>query len=479
MQTHHFKKHLLNAIINNMQIKIFNTLSRKKEIFKPLHKSRVGLYTCGPTVYNYAHIGNLRTYLFEDILRKTLQYTGYRVEHVMNITDIDDKTIAASLAKHMTLKKLTRTYEALFKNNLKQLNILFPTTFARATDYIAPMIADVRKLIKTGFAYTSDGSVYFDVSKFKYYGKLARINKKELRSGVRVETDEYTKDEAQDFVLWKARKDNEPFWQSPLGPGRPGWHIECSAMSVRLLGQPFDIHAAGVDLIFPHHENEIAQAEAANEKALARYWIHGEHLMIDGQKMSKSLGNIFTLRDIEEHKAKPLALRYFFLGAHYRTQLNFTWSALTAAETALESLYDFVRTLKSARRNPRAGTKTLTILQKDFDDAIADDLNTPRALAALWGFVRAYNTNPDMFDPQATLMIFYKCDTILGLGLKKVTVPRIPADIRQLAYRREKARKAKDFAASDALRAQIQSLGWHIEDTALGPKITARDMHTF
>ena len=469
-----FKKHCFGAIIKYMQIEIFNTLSRKKEIFKPLRKSRVGLYTCGPTVYNYAHIGNLRTYLFEDILRRTLQYAGYRVKHVMNITDIDDKTIAASLARHMTLKDFTRKYEALFKHDLKQLNIIFPTTFARATDHIAPMIADIRKLVKAGFAYEKDGSVYFDVSKFKHYGKLARINKKELRAGTRVDRDEYAKDEARDFVLWKARKDSEPFWESSFGAGRPGWHIECSTMSVRLLGQPFDIHAAGVDLIFPHHENEIAQAEATGDKALARYWIHGEHLMIEGQKMSKSLGNIFTLRDIEEHHAKPLVLRYFFLGAHYRSQLNFTWDALSAAGAALESLYEFVRTLKTAKPNQRAGVKTLAKFKKEFDDAITDDLNAPRALAALWSFVHTYNKNPEMFDPKATLAAFYECDEILGLGLRTVTVPRIPANIRQLAYRREKTRTAKDFGASDALRTQIRSLGWQVEDTSDGPKISKK-----
>ena len=300
-----------------MAIKLFNTLSRKKEIFKSIRKNRVGLYTCGPTVYNYAHIGNLRTYIFEDILRRTLRYAGYDVKHVMNITDVDDKTIAGAQKEKIILKSFTRKYEKIFKDDLKKLNILSPSLFARATENIDIMIDDIKKLQKNGFAYEREGSVYFDVSKFKTYGKLARLDKSGLKIGARVEQDEYTKDEAQDFVLWKARKDSEPAWKSPFGLGRPGWHIECSAMATYYLGQPLDIHSAGVDLIFPHHENEIAQAEAANKKSFVRYWLHGEHLLVTNQKMSKSLGNIFTLRDIDEEKIDAVAFRLLGLGGSY------------------------------------------------------------------------------------------------------------------------------------------------------------------
>ncbi|MEK9175107.1 MAG: cysteine--tRNA ligase, partial [Patescibacteria group bacterium] len=278
-----------------MTIKLFNTLTRKKEIFKPIHKGHVGFYACGPTVYNYAHIGNLRTYIFEDVLKRTLQSAGYTVNHIMNITDVDDKTIMASVKEKVSLKTFTKKYESFFKDDLKKLNIIFPTKFVRATEHIDQMIIDIGKLKKKKFAYEKDGSIYFDVSKFKSYGNLSRLNKKGLRDGASIDQDEYAKEDAKDFVLWKARKDNEPFWQSPFGQGRPGWHIECSTMATHYLGQPIDIHAAGVDLIFPHHENEIAQAEAINKKQFVKYWMHGEHLLVDSKKMSKLLGNIFTL----------------------------------------------------------------------------------------------------------------------------------------------------------------------------------------
>lgn len=454
-----------------MIIKLFNTLTRKKEVFVPMHKSHVGFYACGPTVYNYAHIGNLRTYIFEDILKRTLKYAGYEVQHVMNITDIDDKTIAASTAEHMTLKNFTRKYESFFKNDLKQLNISTPTVFARATDYIEQMIADIRTILKNGFAYEKDGSVYFDVSKFKSYGKLARLDKKGLRDGARVDNDEYTKDEARDFVLWKARKDNEPFWSSSFGKGRPGWHIECSTMSTQLLGQPFDIHAAGVDLIFPHHENEIAQAEATNNKPLAKYWVHGEHLMIDGQKMSKSLGNIFTLRDLELKHIHPVIFRYLVLGAHYRSQLNFTWESLRAAETSLNSLYEFIRELKLAKSNKLASNKEILLLKKEFEASIADDLNTSKALASIWDIVHKYHKEPHKYNTQAILSTLYEFDTILGLNFKKITLVRIPVEIRILLKKREKSRLNKNFEGADAYRVQIRSLGWEIEDTKDGPRL--------
>jgi len=329
-------------------IRVYNFLTRKKEVFRPLRKDWVGLYTCGPTVYNYAHIGNLRTYIFEDVLRRALEYAEYKVKHVMNITDMDDKTIRDAVAAKKSLKEFTAFYTKEFFKDLKSLNILPALEYPLATKHIPLMIKLIEKLLKKGLAYKIGGSVYFDVSKFKYYGKLSRLKKRDLKIGARVDTDEYAKKSGEDFVLWKAKKENEPFWDSPFGKGRPGWHIECSAMSMKYLGASFDIHAGGVDLLFPHHENEIAQSEAATGKKFVKYFVEGEHLTVDGRKMSKSLGNIFTLRDLAKKGFNPLAFRYLVLGAHYRSRLNFTSESLKAAQNSLERLREFVRILNSS-----------------------------------------------------------------------------------------------------------------------------------
>lgn len=459
-----------------MALKLFNTLSRKKEIFKPLHKGRVGLYTCGPTVYNYAHIGNLRTYIFEDVLRRAFEHEGYRVNHVMNSTDVDDKTIAGAKKAGTTLRTFTRRYETYFKNDLKKLNILSTTRLARATEHIKEMIREIKILKALGVAYLREGSVYFDVSKFRTYGKLSRLDRKGLKKGARVESDEYGKSEAQDFVLWKAKKDSEPSWPSPFGPGRPGWHIECSAMARKYLGQPFDIHAGGVDLVFPHHENEIAQAEAAHQKPFVRYWLHGEHLLVSNQKMSKSLGNMFTLRDIEAEHVSALAFRYFALMAHYRSPLNFTWEALGGAERSLESLYDFVKDIKATAQKKSANRRnkknvSLVSYQKQFWEVLTDDLNTPQALAVIWELIHEYHKNPEGFDSKAVYRLFCDFDTALGLQLKKVKAEKIPLQIQALLKERERARKERDFAKSDSIRAHISSLGWHVNDTPAGPRL--------
>src|SRR3989344_5943968 len=315
--------------MEKVDIKLYNTLTRKKELFKPLKKGVVRMYTCGPTVYGYVHIGNFRSFIFEDILRRVLQTRSYKVKHIMNVTDVDDKTIIASQKAGKELGEFTKFYEKTFEEDLKKLNILSPTKpLARATEHIPEMVALIQKLLQRKYAYEKDGSVYFDVSRFARYGKLAHLDKKGLKAGARVDVDEYAKNAAQDFALWKAKKDGEPSWPAPFGEGRPGWHIECSSMSLTYLGQPFDIHAGGVDLIFPHHENEIAQSEAAIGKPFVRYWLHGEHLLVDGHKMSKSLGNAFTLRTLEEKGFSPLDFRYLTLSAHYRSKLNFTWQSL-------------------------------------------------------------------------------------------------------------------------------------------------------
>ena len=321
-------------------IKLFNTLSGKKEMFKPFKGKTAQIYTCGPTVYNYAHLGNLRTYVFEDILRRALEINGYKIKQITNITDVEDKIIKKARQEKKEISQITRPYEKIFFEDLEKLNIEKAERYPRATEHIKEIINLISVLMKKGFAYqVEDKSVYFKISKFKNYGKLSRLKKR--RAVGRIDSDEYKKDDVQDFVLWKSAKSNEPFWSSPWGAGRPGWHIECSAMSMKYLGKTLDIHAGGVDLIFPHHENEIAQSEAATGKKFSKFWIHGEHLLVDGEKMSKSLGNIFTLRDFEKNNVNFLAFRYLLLGTHYRKKLNFTWQSLKAAQNALSGGLDY------------------------------------------------------------------------------------------------------------------------------------------
>ena len=468
-----------------MPIRLFNTMTRKKEIFRPLRKKNVTFYACGPTVYDYAHIGNLRTFIFEDILKRVLIRAGYNVRHVMNITDVDDKTILGARKSHMTLSAFTRMYEETFREDLQKLNILSPSHFVRATDHIHNMISVIHVLIKKKFAYIRDDSVYFHISAFARYGKLARVARDSLEHNAdanigcgRIDNDEYTKDEARDFALWKARKGNEPFWQSPFGKGRPGWHIECSTMAVKYLGQPIDIHAGGVDLLFPHHENEIAQAEAAAKKQFVRYWLHGEHLVVAGQKMSKSLRNIFTLRDIEAENITPTAFRYGVLGAHYRSPLNFTWEGFAANLQSLERIYDFVHQLRSTIRqggkiskNQKMGDRQLTRFQKQFDNAINDDLNIPKALGILWECIHEYYKTPEKFYANEVLQTLYDWDLVLGLGLKKQKREKAPPILQKLLTKREAARAARDFVKADKIRTNIRSLGWEIEDTAAGPRL--------
>src|SRR3989344_361800 len=309
----------------NMDIKLYNILSRKKEIFKPLKNKKAGLYTCGPTVYNPAHIGNLRTYIFEDVLKKILIYNGYGIKHVMNITDVEDKIIKKAQTEGKTLKETTGPFVKIFFEDIKKMNILKADAYPRATETIKEITRLIAVLLKNGYAYKgSDGSIYFDISKFKNYGLLSGLKTKKRKRDGRISADEYGKKEAVDFALWKAARPKEPSWPSPFGNGRPGWHIECSAMSMKYLGERFDIHCGAVDLIFPHHENEIAQSEAATGKKFVNYWIEGEHLLANGRKMSKSLGNFYTLRDIEKRGFNPLSFRYLILTSHYRSQLNFT-----------------------------------------------------------------------------------------------------------------------------------------------------------
>lgn len=460
------------------KITLYNTLTQKKDIFKPLRRGRVGLYTCGPTVYNYAHIGNLRTYIFEDVLRRTLAYAGYRVRHVMNMTDVEDKIIRDAKEAGKTIFEFTKPYKKAFLEDIAKLGIERAWKYPRATEHIPEMTALIALLLKKGLAYETDGSVYFDISKFKPYGRLSRLKKRALKTGARISADEYAKTDAQDFALWKAGTPDEPSWSSPFGDGRPGWHIECSAMAMKYLGTTLDIHAGGVDLIFPHHENEIAQSEGATGKTFVRYFVEGEHLLVDGKKMSKSLGNFLTLRDIEAKNSDPLAFRYLALTAHYRSRLNFTWESLAAAQHSLDRLYDFIHILLplSPSRLSRislnsGGLASIAKYLVAFERALSDDLNTPKALATVWDLVHAYRKNPERFDAKAVRRLISDFDRILGLGLAQVKKETIPARLRKLARERDDARGKHDWTRADKLRDEITSEGYETEDSPSGTKL--------
>ncbi|MEI6580887.1 MAG: cysteine--tRNA ligase [bacterium] len=451
--------------MNQSKIKLYNTLSREKEEFIPINDSKVLMYTCGPTVYSYAHIGNYRAYIFADILKRFLKYYGFEVNHVMNITDIDDKTIRNSIIENKSLKEFTEFYTEEFEKDIKSLNILTPDKLTKATDYINEMVELIKKLMEKGLAYkSSDGSIYFDIKKFKDYGKLSHLvieDQKENASG-RIKSDEYDKENVQDFALWKAydEKDGNVFWEPDLGKGRPGWHIECSAMSMKNLGDQIDIHTGGVDNIFPHHENELAQSEGVTGKQFVKYWMHNEWVLVDQKKMAKSLNNFYTLRDIVNRGISPVTYRFWLLMANYRTRVNFVWGALEGAEIALKRLYklylELGKTVGEVNKH----------YQKSFKEHMEDDLDTPRALATLWDLIKD-NSVSDA-DKKATIINF---DKVLGLGFSDLQKKIIPEEIIKLGEEREEARKNKDFIKSDELRIKINSLGYEIKDTDSGYKI--------
>jgi cysteinyl-tRNA synthetase len=441
-------------------MKLYNTLTRKIDDFNP-QGDTVLMYTCGPTVYDTAHIGNLRTYLFEDILRRTLEYNGLKVSQTMNITDIDDKTICKSGGDLKKFKELTKKYEELFFADLKELNILPATQITRATEYIDKMVVFIEDLIKKGFAYkASDGSVYFSIAKFKDYGKLSHLDASGLKSGARVAQDEYDKENPADFALWKAydESDGEIFYETSLGKGRPGWHIECSVMAKDSLGDSLDIHAGAVDLIFPHHENEIAQSEAHTGKKFANFWIHGEHLLVDNKKMSKSLGNFYTLADLKAKGFSPLDFRYFTLLGHYRSKLNFTWTGLEAAKNALNNLRDNIIRLQSLKDLDH---ETLDQAETAFKNAINDDLNAPQALGVLQKLIT--DANKAERGGEALIDLIHSFDQVLALDL--ITDVHIPQNITDLAKQRVEAKKSGDFELADDLRGQINAAGFEIEDS--------------
>ena len=443
-------------------------------------------------MYHYAHIGNLRTYVFEDVLRRTLEFSGLKVRHVMNLTDVDDKTIRDSKKAGKTLSAFTSFYAKEFFKDMRKLNILPAWKYPAATGHVRDMIRLIATLLKKKIAYRAADGVYFDISKFRGYGKLSKVKQRKLKAGARVSADEYAKSEARDFALWKTAKSGEPSWKASFnsgGPasakamaGRPGWHIECSAMSMKYLGPTFDIHAGGIDLLFPHHEDEIAQSEAATGKPFVRYFVEGEHLMVDGKKMSKSLGNIYTLNDLVAKGFDPLDFRYFALGAHYRPPLNFTWGALKAAR---ERRLAIVNTLERLARGARGGSlkdenealKVVAATERQFRETLDDDLNTPKALAISSEVIHYANALIDrkLLTRRSGKILettLYEFDRVLGLDLKRRPKLKISAAVAALVQKRETFRKAKRWQDADKIREQIKKLGYAVEDAPRGPIIT-------
>ncbi len=441
-----------------MSLKLYNTLTRKKEVFKPIKSKHVGIYSCGPTVYNYAHIGNLRTYIFNDILKRSLLFLGYKVKHVMNITDVDDKTIKGSIKAEESLKDFTRKYEKIFFQDLEELNILKPDYVLRATGSINEMVKIIKGLLDKGYAYKTSDGIYFSISKFKDYGKLAGLGDvKDAKQ--RIKNDEYDKENPGDFALWKfyTKEDGNVFWDVEIGKGRPGWHIECSAMSMKVLGEHFDVHTGAIDLIFPHHTNEIAQSEAFSGKKFVNYWLHAGFLSMKEGKMSKSVGNVYSLKNLEEMGFAPVDYRYMTLTTHYRDPLNFTMENLEASKNAYQRLRNIVSELKDDKKENKKYLKY-------FEDAIEDDLDMPKALSVLWTILRDVKA-------EGKLRTLKKMDEVFGLKLLEKEEIKIPANVNKLVKERETARKNKDWKKSDESREKIKKLGYVVEDTDEGSRI--------
>jgi cysteinyl-tRNA synthetase len=486
------------------EIRLHNTLSGKVEAFVPLRAGEVKMYTCGPTVYDYAHIGNYRTFVFQDILRRFLKLRGFKLDHVMNLTDVDDRIIAKAAAAGVSIREYTEKYVQAFFEDCKTLNIESPEHWIRATEHIDEMTKLIQELQEKGYTYTSDGSIYYRIAKFPEYGKLSKIDLSGIQAGARVDNDQYEKESARDFALWKAPKKGEHFWETAIGAGRPGWHIECSAMAMKYLGETLDIHTGGIDLAFPHHENEIAQSEAATGKPFSRYWVHAEHLLVEGEKMSKSLGNFFTLRDLIAKGYKPSALRFALASVPYRKQLNFTFDGLQQATNSVERLRNFADRLKSEKfpeSNGEEGTmygaptkdterrgagmaERVATAGKEFDEGLSDDLNTARGLAAVFDLVREANIamdkgefrQSDVAGVQEFLVAFDKIFAVMqdddaakmkALGYGGDNGPS-DSDIEKLVGERQAARLRKDFAESDRIRKELADRGILIEDSKDG-----------
>lgn len=460
-----------------MALRFYNTMTRRKEEFSPIDGDHVRMYTCGPTVYGYPHIGNYRTFIFEDLLRRYLKYKGYRVTQVMNLTDVDDKSIAGSREQGISLADFTAVYKDAFFEDIDTLNIDRADRYPAATEHVPEMVALIKKLIEKGLAYEMEGSYYYRISGFPEYGKLSHMNLEGLRAGARVASDEYEKDQVSDFALWKGwdEADGDVFWETELGKGRPGWHIECSAMSMKYLGEHFDIHTGAVDNIFPHHENEIAQSEAATGKPFANLWMHALHLMVEGHKMAKSLGNDYTLRDILDKGYAPLAIRYLLISTHYRQQLNFTFDGLEAARNGLERYHDFIANLADVSSDTDGGEADAYIdrAKKGFEEALDDDLNISEALGMVFNFIRDINRlkaeeKLSRAEADRVLEAVNGFDSVLGF--RKTKEAGIDDDIEAMIAARENARKSKNWAEADRIRDELLAQGIILEDTASGTK---------
>ncbi|MGD0906527.1 MAG: cysteine--tRNA ligase [Candidatus Acidiferrales bacterium] len=470
------------------EIRFHNTMSGQTEPFVPLVPGEVRIYTCGPTVYDFAHVGNFRTFVFQDILRRYLKSKGFRVIQVMNLTDVDDRIIQKAAAAGLSIREYTDKYIQAFLDDRRALNLEPPEHIVRATDHIEDMVKLIQRLTEKGFTYTSDGSTYFRIAKFPSYGKLSKIDVAGMQTGARVDMDRYDKDNARDFALWKAPKPGESFWETPIGPGRPGWHIECSAMAMKYLGDTLDIHSGGVDLTFPHHENEIAESEGATGKQFARYWLHAEHLMVDHEKMSKSVGNFATLRELFSHGQKPSSVRFLLASVPYRSQLNFTPESLQGAASSVERLRNFasrLRTEKFPEGSSPAIPERAANAREEFEQGLADDLNTARALAAIFDLVRDINTAisrgefhqgdvapvlaaMDSFDAIFAVLKDDDAEKLRALGLGQDSAGPSDAEIDALVAERQGARKRRDFAASDRIRDQLAERGVILEDSRDG-----------
>ena len=468
-----------------MAVKLFNTLTRAVEEFRVWDPEgrKVGMYCCGPTVHNFAHIGNFRTFVCTDLLRRYLQFRGYEVRHVMNITDVEDKIIAAVTRSNRTLKDYTAEYEKAFLQDFDALSCTRPHEMPHATDFIPQIVKLIEQLVEQGFAYrANDGSVYFSIERYRSagrkYGQLLNLNLDEMRVGERVSSDEYAKESVADFALWKARapEDGSVFWPSPWGEGRPGWHIECSAMSMQLLGPSFDLHLGGEDLVFPHHEDEIGQSEGsglAGEKQVVRHWVHVSHLLVEGRKMSKSLGNYFTLRDLLDKGFTGREIRYLLLTSHYRESFNFTIDGLNGARTSLNRIDELLTKLREIAGPEKADPDSALLEQ--FTNALDEDLNVAAAWGHIFEWVRATNKSISenalsAKQAAAHLAAWERMDSVLGIGAKILTA-EIPPELTALLEERQAARKAKNFARADAIRDELKTKGWVIEDTPKGPKL--------
>lgn len=471
------ESHWLIDMIESHSIVFHNTESNRKEPFRPIEAGQVGVYTCGPTVHDFAHIGNFRAYLFEDVLRRYLEYSGYRVTHVMNLTDVEDKIIRKAGEQGVSIFEYVKPYERAFFEDLEALNIEPAHHYPKATDHVPEMLELIRTLRDKGYTYEKEGSIYYRIGSFPNYGRLSGVRPDEVKVGARIDSDEYEKEDARDFVLWKGRREGEHYWESEFGPGRPGWHIECSAMAMKLLGPHFDIHCGGEDNIFPHHENEIAQSEACTRQTFVNYWLHCRHLLVDGEKMSKSKGNFFTLRDLLEKGYHPMAIRFFIVASHYRSPLNLTMEGLDAAHASWSRIMDF-RQRVSELADKNVDTLPLPALDDHIEDCLRrftkhmdDDLDTPRAVSAIFDFIRDANRILDgeaVSSAQASriLIMLDKIDETLGVmgGAEAI----LDEEIERLIEERQEARRNRDFARSDAIRDQLAEQGIILEDTREG-----------